>query len=43
MEAISKKSIIKEIYNIKIVNEKAKSKTEKIQDNLSTAEALLED
>jgi len=43
MEAISKKSIMKEIYNVKIVNEKAKSKTEKIQNNLSTAEALLED
>ena len=43
MEAISKKSIMKEIYNVKIVNEKAKSKKEKIQDNLSTAEALLED
>ena len=43
MEAISKKSVMKEIYNVKIVNEKAKSKTEKIQNNLSTAEALLED
>jgi len=43
MEAISKKSVIKEIYNVKIINEKAKSKKEKIQDNLSTAEALLED
>ena len=43
MEAISKKSVLKEIYNVKIVNEKTKSKAQKIQDNLSTAESLLED
>ena len=43
MEAISKKSIIKEICNVKIVNDKIQSKTKQIQDNLSIAESLLED
>jgi len=40
MEAISKKSVMKEIWKIKITDEKV-SKTKKAQTNLNTAEELL--
>jgi hypothetical protein len=42
MEAISKKSIMKEIWKIKITDDKV-SKTKKTETNLSTAEELLND